>query len=287
MLGLKKNWIMKFIIVEGGGFKTGFTSGVVDAFIANDYNPFDGIIGISGGAVVVSYYLSKQFKYCLNAMKILAKDKEFTKFRRTFGEQGYMNINVLSKVASLHVPFAVEEALKYSESKHVYFVATNKQSGEAAYLKPQDNLWIDKVVASCTLPFVTKGSHEVNGKHYFDGGWGDGLPIKWAYKMGAKEIIIVRTHPIERQFSQSWMDYFASIYYKSTPNIQKAFASACEKYNDNLRFLLNPPPDLNVIQIAPSKALKSGTYSYSIKTIMRDYRYGLDKGLKYINSIRI
>lgn len=275
---------MKYIIVEGGGFKTGFTSGVIDAFIVNNYNPFDGLIGVSGGAVAVSYYLSHQYRYCLNAMKILAKDKQFTKFRRSLGEQGYMDIDVLAQVANKHVPFKVEDAVKQSVSQEVYFIATHRHTGDPVYLVPEQSDWIDKVVASCTLPFVTKGSHIVNGEPYFDGGWGDGLPVKWAYENGAKEILLIRTHPKEKQFSQSWMDYFASIYYKSVPSIQKAFASAYEKYNQNVEFIKNPPSDLRIKQIAPEKTLKSGTYTYSIKTIMRDYRYGTDLALRYLHE---
>jgi len=275
---------MKVLIIEGGGFKTGFTSGVIDAFIVNDYNPFDVYIGISGGAVAMSYYLSKQYRFCLNAMKILAKDKEFTKFRRTLGEQGYMDIDTLYKVSGKHVPFNLEDAIRNSADRKVYFVATNKVSGQAEYLSPNKSDWIDKVVASCTLPFVTKGSHIVNGVDYFDGGWGDGLPVQWAYAQGATEIVVVRTYPKKKMISQSWSDYFASIYYKSSPSLQNVFAKAYEKYNQSLDFMREPPSGLLIKQIAPAKYLKSGTYAYSTKTIMRDYRYGTDVGLAYLNE---
>ena len=43
----KKN--KHYLIIEGGGFRTGFTSGILDAFLAADFDPFDGYIGISGG----------------------------------------------------------------------------------------------------------------------------------------------------------------------------------------------------------------------------------------------
>ena len=71
---------MNCLIVEGGGFKTGFTSGVLDSFITNKFNPFQTYIGISGGAVAVSYFLSMQYRFCLNAMLILSKNKEFLQY---------------------------------------------------------------------------------------------------------------------------------------------------------------------------------------------------------------
>ena len=48
----------KTLIVQGGGFRTGFTAGILDAFMVLGYCPFDQIIGNSGGAISASYYLS-------------------------------------------------------------------------------------------------------------------------------------------------------------------------------------------------------------------------------------
>jgi len=79
-------------------------------------------------------------------------------------------------------------------------------------------------------------------------------------------------------------DYIGSIYYNAIPELSEAFAKSHERYNDGVEFLLNPPKDLIIEQIAPIKLLKSTTYTYTNKTIMSDYRYGLDKGLYYISK---
>jgi hypothetical protein len=46
----------------------------------------------------------------------------------------------------------------------------------------------------------------------------------------------------------------------------------------------SPPADLNIIQIAPEETLKSGAYSYSAKSLMQDYRNGLDLGLSHLHG---
>ena len=270
------------LIVEGGGFKTGFTSGILDAFISANYNPFGQFLGVSGGSVAVSYFLSQQYRSSLDSMLLLAKDKNFLKFRRSLGTQGYMDIDFIAEVASRKVPFSIEKAIKNSEHNKVFFVTTNRISGRAEYLRPNATNWLDVVVASCTLPFVTKGKHIVDGTEYLDGGWSDPLPIKWAYDNGARKILVLRTTPKGDRSKQTWADYFGSIYFRSMPKLSQVFERAYQKYNEGLDFIDNPPSDLQIEQLTPYKLLKSTTYSYSKKSIMSDYRYGLDCGVKYM-----
>ncbi len=273
------------LIVEGGGFKTGFTTGILDAFQSSNYKPFGKYIGVSGGTVAISYFLSEQYRSCLSALRLLAKDEQFTNFKRTLGKQGYMDIDFIARVAGEKVPFDLEKAIEKTKESDVRFVATNRITGLAEYLKPNLENWIDTVVASSTLPFVTKGSHHLQGIEYFDGGWSDPLPVKWAYEQGARNILIIRTWPSGIRSTQSWADYFGSIYFSASPGLKNSFSECYKKYNESLDFIANPPADLKIKEIAPKKLLKSGTYSYTTKTIMSDYRYGLDKGLYFVNGV--
>lgn len=272
------------LIIEGGGFKTAFTAGIIDSFISMNFNPFHTLIGISGGSVALSYYLSKQYRFCINAMKILSKDNQFANYKRTFSKKGYLDIDYISTVASKKVPFQVERAIENLEDKQVYIVATDRKKGTAEYLSPDSKNWIECVIASSTLPFATKGVHKLNGRHYFDGGWSDPLPVKWAVENGANNILVLRTKPLDSRVKQSWADYFGSKYFKSTPKLSETFELAFEKYNSALDFMNSPPKGVKISQIAPKRFLDSGTYSYSKKSLMSDYRYGLDKGINHLNK---
>ncbi|GJM35008.1 MAG: patatin family protein [Saprospiraceae bacterium] len=274
------------LIVEGGGFKTGFTSGILDALMVSQFRPFNQYIGISGGAVALSYFLSKQYRFCLNAILLLAQDKNFTNYKRTLGEQGFMDIDFIAAVAEKEVRFDLNKALTESNQYPVNFIATNRKTGSPGYIVPTANTWIDALIASCALPFVTKGKHQLAGEEYFDGGWSDPLPVKWAYKQGAKKILVLRTWPAGIRSAQSWTDYFGSIYYSSEPQLKTVFEKCHQNYNEGVAFIENPPDDVTIEQIAPVKLLKSGTYSYSKKSIMGDYRYGLDCGVRYVEKVR-
>lgn len=234
----------------------------------------------------MSYFLAKQYRQCIRAIKLLAKDKEFTQFTRTFGEEGYMDIDYLKMVAKEKAPLDLAAAMMSMRKAHVYFVATMRADGRPAYLTPDKNTWLDILIASSTLPFVTKGRHNIKGMEYFDGGWSDPIPAKWAHKQGAKRILVIRTAPAERKTKQSLADYFGSYFYRDNQHLSNTFAQSHLLYNDTVEFLLSPPKGLAVQQIAPIKDLKSTTYTYTPKTIMSDYRYGLDCGLNYIQNNR-
>jgi len=270
------------LIIEGGGFKTSFTAGVLDAFISHNYFDFDKIIGVSGGSIAASYYLSGQYRYTINAMRILAKDPQFANYRRALTGKAYLDIDYLQNVASKKVSFDVEKALKNAKKMKPFFVATHREKGKPEYFTPCKKNWIQMVIASCTLPFATKGVHKIDDETYFDGGWSDPLPIKWAIKNGSKKILVLRTKPSGIKVKQDWADYFGSIYFKSTPRLAKTFESVWKTYNDSCEYLLNPTKGIEIDQIAPKKFLKSGTYSYSKNTLMLDYRYGLDRGCMHL-----
>ena len=272
------------LIIEGGGFKTAFTSGIIDAFIATDFRPFETIIGVSGGSVALSYYMSQQFRYCINAMKYLATSKQFAQYRRTLSNKGYLDIDYLATVAAEKVPFDIKKAQSNSKTLTPHIVATDRKSGLPHYFHPNKNNWIQSVIASSTLPFATKGVHSIDGNSYFDGGWSDPLPVQWAYENGARDILVLRTKPKGLKLKQSWADYFGSKYFKSIPELSKIFESSHEVYNNAIDLMASPPSDLIVTQLAPKKLLKSGTYSYSKSTLMLDYRYGLDKGIRYVEG---
>ena len=273
------------LICEGGGFKIAFTAGVLDAFLMTSYRPFNRYIGVSGGTVALSYFLSRQYRFTVNAMSYLAENEHFLDYKRTFDEKGYMDVDFIKNVATEVIPFDFDTALENLKESQIRFVATNRNNGDPTYLEPKTkNQWLDYAVASSTLPFVTKGVHKIKGKPYCDGGWSDPLPVKWAYEQGIRKILLVRTYPVDYKDIQSWSDYFGSIYYRNTKGLKKIFDNSHHVYNEGLEFIANPPKDLEIIQINPEEILNSGTYSYTKATILADYRHGVERGMFYLNQ---
>ena len=274
------------LVIQGGGFRTAFTAGVLDSFLVAGAPNFDHFVGVSGGTIALSYFLSGQYGFCLEAMILLSKDPQFVKFSRAMSDAGYMDIDYLDRIANEIMPLDKAKAVQATKGKDIHFVATDRETAEPAYLQPLASDWIEKLIASCTLPFVTKGKHLIDDKEYFDGGWSDPIPARWAYDQGATDILVIRTARVDVRITQSWPDYFGSVYFRKNPSLKKSFDNSHSIYNESLDFLENPPVGVKIRQIAPEQELKSGTYSYSSDSLIRDYRHGLDLGLYYLQRQR-
>ncbi len=272
----------KTLIIQGGGFRTAFSAGVIDAFIAFDYNPFDAYFAVSGGAISLSYYLSQQYGSCFEATKFLASEKDFMSYNRILRRKVLMDIDYFNIVSDDKVPFDVDKAIENSNGKEISIVVTDINEGIPEYFHPNKENWMDAVIASCTLPFVTKGKHLLDGKEYMDGGWSDALPVQRAVETGSDDIVIIRTTPKDLKVSQSWPDYLGAYIYRSNTSLQTCFENNHKKYNDSIDFINSISDKVHIRQIAPEVPLMTGTYSNSIDVLTLDYRHGVQLGLDFI-----
>ena len=88
------------LVIEGGGFKSVFSAGVLDAFLINKFQPFDIYIGVSSGAMCLSYYIANQYKTYFSLSKEVSVNEQFLSYRHALSEQGYMDINFFLKSCS-------------------------------------------------------------------------------------------------------------------------------------------------------------------------------------------
>ena len=85
------------LVIEGGGFKSIFTAGVLDAFLINKFNPFDIYLGVSSGSMCLSYYVSNQYKTFFSLSQEVSLNEKFVNYSHVFSEQGYMDLKYLEK----------------------------------------------------------------------------------------------------------------------------------------------------------------------------------------------
>lgn len=275
----------KALIIQGGGFRTAFSAGVLDAFNKNKYDPFDIYAAVSGGAIAASYYIANQPKKCFDSICFLSKNNRFVNYSRFLRYGPIMDVDIFHDISKDYYPFDKASALKNLEGKNFAIIMTNKKTGQPFYCDPTQTSWEEAVIASCSLPFITKGKHQLNGDDYMDGAWGDPLPIKWVVEQGAKDITIVRTAPANKKISKSLLDRFGEIYYRRNSQLRNAFVKNHEKYNQAIDFINDPPKGIIIRQISPEKELKAGLYTNSIPDLEADYQYGFTSGENFCNSL--
>ena len=150
------------LVIEGGGFKSVFSAGVLDVFLVNNFNPFDIYIGVSSGAMALSYYLSHKYKsYFTLSNKVCVNDK-FLSYKHALSEEGYMNLKYLTSYAIKNNPLDLDKIKSATKNKYFSVVATDTNSGEAVFLNPcKENLY-KCLRATSSLPFFTKGICKIN-----------------------------------------------------------------------------------------------------------------------------
>lgn len=272
------------LVIQGGGFRTAFSSGVLDVFLEEQYAPFDLIVAVSGGAIAASYYVAEQKEHCFNAICFLAEKGRFVSLKFPLQSKSLMHVEIFHDISGIHFPFDKNKAIQNLLGKEFYMVMTDRLTAQAHYCDPRKTNWEEAVIASCSLPFVTKANQMVDGRAYMDGAWGDPLPVEWAYRQGAKNITVIRTTPAEEKATKTWFDRLGEYYYLRNPKLREAFMRNHEIFNRSIDFIQHPPHDLQIQQIAPDEKLKGGVYTQEKKLLFEDYHHGKEKAALFLRE---
>ena len=179
------------LVLEGGAMRGIYTAGVLDVFLEHGIH-FDGVIGVSAGALHGCSFVSEQKGRSLRYIKKYRNDKHFMSWW-SFLHTG----EVVGKQFCYHDiperldPFDYEAFVK--SDTDFYATCTNVETGKAEYIKITDMLsQVDAMRASASMPYVSK-IVDYNGMKLLDGGCADSIPVEAFYKMGYERLVVVLT----------------------------------------------------------------------------------------------
>ncbi len=275
------------LVLEGGSLRCAFTAGILDVFLDADFPEFEYYYGVSSGSMAMSYYLAKQRKNFIQVSRALVENPKFLSYKNTFSNDGLMNLDFLKSYVNDSFPFNEDDAEKNRKGKKVIIVATHHKTGKPIYLEPEKGKWLNYMMASSTLPIITKGRTDVDGTWMFDGGYSDSVPIKKAIEDGAKNILVIRTRPAGLKIEKSYISLMAEYWNYNNNKISDLFSLGHQRYNNCIEFLNGPKPEgVNWTQIAPPTQLRSEGYYLHVQDIDADYRLGLEMGLNFLSSLK-
>ena len=143
------------LVLEGGAMRGIYTAGVLDVFLEHGIH-FDGVIGVSAGALHGCSFVSEQKGRSLRYIKKYRNDKHFMSWW-SFLHTG----EVVGKQFCYHDiperldPFDYEAFVK--SDTDFYATCTNVETGKAEYIKITDMMTqIDAMRASASMPYVSK-----------------------------------------------------------------------------------------------------------------------------------
>ncbi len=274
------------LIVEGGGFKSAFTAGIIDAFIINGFNPFDLYVGISGGAMNLTSFISNQYKRNFKIIREMSHNAHFISIIRFLKGGNYLELKYMLDIAEKKYPFNMDAANVNLGDKECKFVVTNYDTGKPSYLSIKKFGWIKTIEATGSLPIATRGFCEIAGKKYIDGGLSDPIPLKRVYDWGYKKIILLRTN--HKNIKPDWNleSLYAPLFYRENPKLQKLIGRNDKIYSKSQKYIDNHPKDLKLIHLAPKKELKCGVISSTKDHVHEDYLSGMELALDSLPKLK-
>ena len=271
------------LIIEGGGNRGVFSFGITDSFIKDKFDPFDIYIGVSNGAAVLFWYLMRESENNLDKILFGAKSK-YINYKNIFTNKDIIAFHELYQDANRYFKPDLKKLKKNIGEKKYFVTVSDAVKAKAEYIEFKETGWINAMIASGTLPFLVKKPSIIDGRRKFDGGITDPLPVKKAYELGAKKIVVVRTYEKEFRRKIKLENYIGAFHVRNYPKLSKALLIHDKTYNQSLEFINNPPKDCQINQLCPPTRLKTKRDSKNNSIMEADYNLGLSIGREFIES---
>lgn len=271
------------LVLEGGGMRGIYTAGVLDVFLENRVE-FDGVIGVSAGAIHGASYVSGQRGRSIRYYRKYCADSRMMSWKNFFRTGDIVD----EKFCYHELPEKLDpydyEAFNRSDTKF-YVTCTNVETGCAEYIRITDmKEQIDYVRASASLPFVSR-IVEKDGKKLLDGGCADSIPVEAFMGVGYGRCVAVLTRQ-DGYEKKERRNKVAKLRYKKYPAFIRAIENRPWEYNQTLKRIHELEKSGDVFVIRPSKALEVGRMSHDRKAVLTAYKQGRMDAKKCLGELK-
>lgn len=267
------------LVLEGGGMRGVFTSGVLDAFMKHDLT-FPYIVAVSAGACNGMSYVSHQPRRArISNIDYLARYK-YIGLRHLVTQGCIFDRELLyDKFPNQYLPFDFDTF--FSSPMTFEMVTTNCLTGQPMYLSERHDRQraLDIVRASSSLPYVSK-IVDVDGIPMLDGGIVDSIPLQHAIDMGHPTNVLVLTRNCGYRDTGKDMKIPRFIYRKY-PRLRVALSRRLAAYNAQLEFVERMEDEGRVICIRPERPMEVDRIEKDIAKLERLYEEGFAIGERF------
>ena len=242
------------LVLEGGGMRGVFTSGVLDAFMKHElYFPY--IVAVSAGACNGLSYMSRQPRRARYSNIDMLQKYGYISLKSLLTHGSIFDPNILyERFPNEIVPFDYNA---YEHNPAVYeMVATNCLTGRAEYLSEKHDFRRMTAIAraSSSLPYLSQITY-VDGIPMLDGGIVDSIPVVRAIDKGYSPNVVIMTR--NRGFRSSEPDFKAPrLFYKQYPRLRVVLSHHVQVYNEQLDLIERMEDWGEVICIRPERPME-------------------------------
>jgi predicted patatin/cPLA2 family phospholipase len=279
----EKNETKWALVVEGGAMRGIFSTGILDAFIKEEYNPFEWCIGVSAGATNIAAYLAHMFGRNRQVYMEYSTKPEFINFRKFFSGHHLMDLDWLWKKTIDEVRLDLGRIME-SPSKF-YVGVTNVETGKVEFIKPTEETLEEAIKASSAVPVIYKHPVNVDGTDYIDGGVADPIPVKKAIQLGATHIVVLRSKKYNYRMDDS-NKFLTKFMLRKLPKVQEALSERSKIYNAQLEYIRSEHEGVRMIEVCPPDTFQTKRLTKDLNILERDYKLGYEYGEKLIQFLK-
>ena len=262
------------LVLEGGGMRGVFTSGVLDWMIDHDVT-FPYLVGVSAGSSNALSFASHQRgrgKYIFADLQV---ERHYLGVRNIWRHHSIMDMDLLYRELPEKIWPYDYEAYRANPMR-VESVATDCLTGEAVYLEEKEDSAriIDIVRASSSLPFVCPIAY-VDGHPMLDGGIADSIPLQRALDLGYENIIVVLTRHkgYRKEEKKTKMPPFI---YTRYPKLREAICTRAVRYNKQVELVEQLEREGRIMVIRPDHPVEVARIETDLDKMNKLYQHGFE-----------
>lgn len=270
------------LVLEGGGMRGVFTSGVLDAFMKHDLT-FPYVVAVSAGACNGMSYVSHQPRRArISNIDYLARYK-YIGIRHLVTQGCIFDRDLLyDKFPNQYLPFDFDTF--FNSEMEFEMVTTNCRTGLPMYLSERHDRQraLDIVRASSSLPYVSK-IVDVDGEPMLDGGIVDSIPVERAIAKGFPRNVLVLTR--NKGYRSTGRDHKTPHFvYHNYPRLRVALSHRIEAYNAQLDMIDRMEAEGRVLCIRPERPMEVGRIEKDTAKLEHLYEEGFMLGERFCSK---
>lgn len=274
------------LVLEGGGMRGVFTSGVLDAFMKHEQY-FHYVVAVSAGACNGLSYMSRQPRRArISNIDMLAK-YDYIGLRHLVTQGCIFDPELLyDRFPFEIVPFDYDAYFDNIRRGDVFeMVTTNCQTGRSEYLTESSgncHRLNELARASSSLPYVSK-IVDIDGKPMLDGGIVDSIPIMRAIETGHPTNVVVCTR------NKGWRDKGKDhkqppFVYRNYPRLRVLLSHRLETYSRQLDLVDELEDSGKILVIRPQRPVVVGRMEKDVNKLEALYEEGFQLGEQFLQT---
>ncbi|MCU4165912.1 patatin-like phospholipase family protein [Carboxylicivirga caseinilyticus] len=274
------------LVLEGGGFRGMFTSGVLDAFLKNEIY-FSYCIGVSAGAAYGISYMSGQYERNRQVNLQYTADPRYMSWGNLLKKGNLFDWDfVYDEIPNKHILLDYDAILHSDDTFKIGI--TDVKTGKSKFVQANQvnkKELIDLCIASSSLPFVSQLA-EFKHQIYMDGGISDSIPVEQALKDGYEKVVVVLTRSKEYRKHEVKFKLPVKWYYRKYPKLAEAILTRYERYNATLDLIDKLEEEGRAYVIRPADLMNVSRIENDPQKLDQLYLEGLQQGDDLIADLK-